>query len=314
MRDALVRGATAYLIAGLLLARIGFGLGSGLGFGFGSGFGLGIAHAAPPAVAPPHEGLARAAAAWKELEYDAVVAAADLALASELSVDERCEALRWRGSALAVLGRPDEATATFRQIFALAPDYQLPDDTSPRILAIYRPARAAWQVAEQERLQGELGRKLAAMRLAVDVPQRARGGLPIPISMTLTDPARLAEEIIVGFRRGGSAHYASLSLPGTDGRAQLSIPGATTASPTDYTLDLFVRVRHRSGATLVGWGSADEPQHLAVQKGQVPTQRRLVKQWWLWTGATLLAGSLIAIPFIVNRAVDVGPQTVRFTR
>lgn len=259
--------------------------------------------------------LERAAAAWKDLEYDRVIEAADLVIADAAAQkNDRVEAWRWRGVALAVLGRNDEATQAFLQIFPLDPDYQLPDDTSPRILALFRPARATWEVAEQQRLQSELGASLAAMRLAVQTPDRPRGGLPIVITIALTDPGQLTDEIVLGYRRAGARHYASLTVPIKDSRGTATIPGVFTAAPSPYPLELYVRARHRSGATLLRWGTSDQPERIAVAAGQVPVQRKLIKQWWLWTGAAVLVATFVALPFIVNQSVDVGPQTVRFGR
>lgn len=275
---------------------------------------LAIADAAADPT-PAAAALQRAAVAWKDLEYDQVLEAAALVLAdSTAPKPERVEAWRWRGVALAVLGRNDESTQAFLQIFPLDPDYQLPDDTSPRILALFRPARAAWEVAEQQRLQSELGQSLAAMRLAVQTPEYPRGGLPIVITVALTDPGQLTDEIALSYRRAGARHYASLTVPLKDGRGTATIPGVFTAAPSPYPLELFVRARHRSGATLLRWGTPDQPERLAVAAGQVPVQRKLIKQWWLWTGAVVLVATFVALPFIVDQSVDVGPQTVRFGR
>ena len=78
-----------------------------------------------------------------------VLEAAEAALADPaLAAPGRIEALRLLGSALVVLERGADAESAFGRIFVIDPDYVLPASTSPRVRAVFEPARARWQVAE----------------------------------------------------------------------------------------------------------------------------------------------------------------------
>ena len=84
--------------------------------------------------------LRKAETHWRNLDYELVVDAADRAAsAADATPEIQIEAWRLKGSALVVLNRQVEAIAVFEKIFALAPDYELPEQTSPRVLSVFLP-------------------------------------------------------------------------------------------------------------------------------------------------------------------------------
>lgn len=265
---------------------------------------------AGPALAGGADDVARAQTAWSELEYERVVEAANAALSDAgLGDKDRVEALRLLGSALVILERTADAEAAFARIFAVDPEYVLPANTSPRIRAVFDPARARWQVAEQERLATELGAQLAALKLRLELPRAPRGGLPIAIGVDLEDPSKVASAIILAHRRSGDGYYTSSTLPAKPGRSTLTIPGEITASRTPYTLELHVQVRHRSGVTLRREGEPDKPISFTVAAGEVPIAEStpITRRWWFWAGIGVVA---IGTGLLVREVVDVGPQRV----
>lgn len=254
--------------------------------------------------------VAEAQQQWRDLEWEAVVATTDRALAaSDATDDDRLEALRLKGSALVVLERTDEAIAAFELLFALDPDYELPGNTSPRITAVYEPARARWQVAQEERLATELGADLAALTMTVALPARPVGGQPLVVSVDVVDPAAIADRIVLSYRRKGSKHWSTVTAA-SKGRVSLTIPGTFTASDRGYVLELHVRLRHRSGVTLRRDGTADAPRQLAVAAGRVPGPTPVTRRWWFWAGAGTLAAAAVVIPILIDRSTDVGPQDI----
>ena len=263
---------------------------------------------AAPAHAGGAESVARARAAWSELEYERVVEAANAALASaDLPDTDRVEALRLLGSALVILDRTADADAAFARIFAVNPDYTLPANTSPRIRAVFDPARARWQVEEQQRLATQLGPQLAALRLHLELPRSPRGGLPIVIGVDLADPSKVASAIILAHRRAGESYYTLATVPARPGRCTLAIPGELTASRTPYTLELHVQVRHRSGVSLRREGEPDKPLSIAVAAGEVPVATPITRRWWFWASLGVVA---IGTGLLVREVIDVGPQHV----
>ena len=69
--------------------------------------------------------LARAIAAYQNLDFDVAATTLRRALERELSTAERIEALAYLGAAEHYRARPDSATAAFRRLIQLAPGFQL---------------------------------------------------------------------------------------------------------------------------------------------------------------------------------------------
>lgn len=258
-------------------------------------------------VAIARADISAAKTAWNDAEYERVVETTTVALAGTLPDGERVEALRLLGFALVILNRAPEAEAAFARIFSIAPDFALPPGTSPRFQKVFDPARARWQVEEQQRLATQLGSQLASLQLRVELPRAPRGGVPIAIAIELADPGRIANAIVLSHRRTGERYYTTATLPAKTGRSTLAIAGELTASRVPYTLELHVQVRHRSGVTLRHEGEPDRPVALSVAAGEVPTSTPITRRWWFWTGLGVVA---IGTGLLVREVVDVGPQHV----
>lgn len=267
--------------------------------------------ASSPALAgDARTALEQASSAWSDLEYEQVIEATQQVLQDARATrEQRLDALRLLGSALIVVDKTAEAERAFEQLFALDPEYELPPNTSPRIRSVFQPARARWQVAEQERLATELGPSLAALRMRVDLPAHPQGGRPILIGVDLVDPQAIADRLVLAHRRRGTSYYTTTTIAAKAGASRLAIPGELTASEAPYTLELYVQARHRSGVTLRREGEVDRPLQLAVAAGSVPTPTPIYKRWWFWTGIAVVA---VGTAFLVREAVPAGEQRVVF--
>ncbi len=255
--------------------------------------------------------LTQAKKHWSESDFDLVVGAADKALAATtLTKAERVEALRYKGMALTVLQKKLEATKVFEALFDIAPDYELPANTSPAILAVFRPARAGWQVKVEARLATELGKAYAALRMTLQLPPRTKGGRSLALPIDVTDPKRIVDKLTLSYRRRGSRYFATQTATGKPGRTTLRIPGTFTASKTPFVLELYLRSLHRSGGILRRQGGPDRPLLIQVDAGQVPRSRPITKRWWFWPSAVALVASVIAVPILIRAASDVGPQNI----
>jgi len=264
-----------------------------------------------PAVAQASaakDALAAAERSWNELEFELTLASAERVLAIPGAVKrERLEALRLKGSALIVLEKKEEAIAAFELMFALDPEYELPESTSPRILEVFRPARAAWQVKVQEKLAIELGESYGALKLVVDVPRSAVGGRAVVVKVTLTDPGKIASQIVLGYRRRGQRFYSTLTARAQAGVIELTIPGSFTESSEAYLIELYVRARHSSGGALRRQGEPDAPIVVQMAAGQVPTRTPIYKKWWFWAG---VAGVAVSSGLLIYNARDIGAQQI----
>jgi len=248
---------------------------------------------------------------YHELDFELVVAATDRALAlPEANRDQHITALELKGSALVVLGRNHEADTCFWQLFEIDPDHELPPDTSPRVLSVFRPAKARWRVKQQEELALGLGPALGALKLALKLPAKAKGAQPISITADITDPGKIAAELALHYRRTGQQRYATMTTTARVGSNTIQIPGALTAAQKPYSLELFVQLRHQSGVILATSGSATTPHTIAVSAGQPRGTTPVYKHWWFWTAIAVVAASAIAIPIVIDQTRDVGLPTV----
>ena len=128
-----------------------------------------------------------------------------------------------------------------------------------------RPPRARGDALRERRFDDD-GRPVAgpgardpARERRALLPARAQGGQRLAIGIDVEDPSAVSEEVIVAYRRRGSAHYSTLSTPSRPGALTLDIPAELTASPSSYQLELYARARHRSGATLRREGTPEHP-------------------------------------------------------
>jgi hypothetical protein len=256
---------------------------------------------------PVAEALKAAEDHWRDLDYDLVIVAADKAISLATTDAERSEALRYKASALVVLGQTADAEAAFARIFTMDPEYELPEGTSPRVLAVFGPARARWLVGEQKRLATELGESLAALDLKVQLPVKPFGGRPLPVKIQLTDPGHIGEAIVLSYRRAPDKHFSTLIETARAGETTLTIPESFTASAERYSLELYVRVRHASGLTLRQEGDPEHAITISVGPGQVPKPTPWYRTWWFYGSATLVGALGITVLVL---ALPAGPQRI----
>ena len=269
---------------------------------------LGVVHSRPAAADTTEQLVARTLAQWNELEYEKVVELADTVLgAADATPQQRVEMLRLKGSALVVLDQPDDAAHVFDLLFAIDPDYDLPPRSSPRLLAVFAPARARWQVAEEQRLATELGPALRALEMHVRLPDHPRGGRPLEITVDLADPNAIADRIVLSRRRRGAGYYTTTAQHAHAGTLAFTLSADDTASPTPYVLELTLQAKHRSGVALRREGTTDRPLELGIAAGSVPTPSPITHRWWFWTGLVAVA---VGGAFLIDQTISVGPQHV----
>ncbi len=223
------------------------------------------------AAAPPS--LRAATGALDDLKYDEALKL--LPTADSVQGYSRDEVLEWWSTrALAELGLKREADAvqSFRRLFALAPDWVLPDQYGPRVRTLVGTARAD------------------AVR-AGTLSLRFEGGLLISTS----DPFDLGAELEVSWREPGGA-MSRQRLPLV---AQQPAPW-----PKETRLEVWGRVLGLRGSTLVTWGSENAPTRLepiAVVRveGPVTTSSRGL-------GKAGLAGLIVGGAGLLSAGLGVG--------
>jgi hypothetical protein len=263
-----------------------------------------------PAAADSAERVASAEHHFEELDYELVLGDTDAVIADTAApVAHKIRAQFVRGEALVVLDRDADANAAFTALLSLDPDFRPPPTAPPRIRAAFESALAGWRVGREEELATKFGAQLREVKLDVDAPADARGGRPLELQVRLRDPQHLANRLVLGYRRESEREYSRISAAAAPS-VVLAIPGAVLSSDKPYRLAWYVQAMHESGAVVRRSGDEAEPRWLAVTAGQPPHPPPITRRWWFWTGVATLTISAIAIPVLIDRSRNVGPQHV----
>lgn len=256
--------------------------------------------AAPAKLEAPAAALARVSALYDALEYERVVTEASALLARpELPLDVRIEAYRIQGCARAIVADPVDAEQPFRLLLRARPDYELPDSTPPKILAVFRKVQSEERALALTLKQVDRKRLIESLRLRGDPPKEARGGQPLLFSWRLKDPLGVVDTVELPWRKAGQRGFSSLALErSADGTWQGRIPAELTASETGFQLEYFVRTADAEGV-LLARGDEAAPLRVSILPGRVTSTRvRPIPPAVFWTSTALtIVSALVAGAF-----------------
>jgi hypothetical protein len=214
--------------------------------------------------------LKRAQALYDSLEYDKVIPVTEELLSREdLRLEEKLEAHRLNGCAKAIVQDPVDSEKPFRLLLRTRPNYDLPPDTAPKILAVFRKVQIEEKaLAEQADAFVRDGIK-KSMKVLDELPATGKGGRALPFALRLKDPGAVVESVKVPYRRAGQGEFSVLALHrDDDGRWRGQIPAEFTAGPEAFTLEYYVETADAKGPLLVQ-GNAKEPLHIDVSAGKL---------------------------------------------
>ncbi|MBM4778671.1 MAG: hypothetical protein GQE15_13290 [Archangiaceae bacterium] len=175
--------------------------------------------------------LAEAQRAFDELQFErALTLTPPPANWSGFSREEVVHALTLRALCLASVKRDDEARLAFRQLLALEPGWQLPDQFGPRVRTLVLEAKDA--VSRGGRLS-----------LAVESGAVVIGG----------DAFGLAQSVAMSWRMAGETKSVKAPV------ANRIEPPWSSSEPVDVWLTLL----GPADSVLLEWGTAAAPKHLA---------------------------------------------------
>lgn len=199
--------------------------------------------------------------AWNRGEFQQAETLLVEALArGGLKRDQTLECYVRLGSARAVLGRKQEATAAFRQAALLDADFAVPADAGKRA------SQAAEAVKKQQAGFGVLA-------LALDLPRAAAAGSPVPVTVKM-DPAHtpLVARVALSAREATTGKtFALESAPSTTMRftvpASLALPGGDVAVRAEALDKSDNRLAVSEGRVRVGAEAARREEPASAAKG-----------------------------------------------
>jgi tetratricopeptide (TPR) repeat protein len=236
--------------------------------------------------------LESARALYEEMEYEPALEAAGRALAQpEASPAELAEAYRIQGLCLSVLERSEEALAAFRHMLSIAPDTQLPADTSPKLAAPFYQAVA-------------MARDIRPIALKLVEPEPPGSPGPRQV-MLLSDPFGLVKDVRLVSRLGPGPWQRG---PARDlaggGQAELELP----RPPPDLALEYYLEALNPFGGVLARLGGPEQPFRLHATQ---PVVERVVadapvdaedeptpwhRTWWFWTAVgVVVVGTAVGL-------------------
>jgi hypothetical protein len=241
----------------------------------------------------PRELLAKAKALYEALEFDQVIPITAALLEREnVDVDLRLDAYLLQGSCLAIVGDPVDAEKPFRFLLRGRPDFDLPPDTPPKILAVFRKVQVEELAILDQVRELERRRLVQELKLSGDQPDEAPGGRPLEFEYRLRDPRGVVSQMRLNYRRRGEQTFSSLAFGrDEDGSWRGALPSEWTASPDGFTLEYFLTTSDLGGRDLLTVGSALEPQAIQVTPGEVDEPRPFLGSPWFWAviGAAVVA-------------------------
>lgn len=250
---------------------------------------------APTPDEPTQSVLVRARNLYVALEYDRVIPLAAAVLARpDITLEQRLDAHLLEGTSLAIVGDPIEAEKAFRLLFRARPEFQMPDDTPPKIMAVFRKV----QVEEQETqrlLEAALRRQIvASLELKGELAGDLVGGFPLVFRYRLKDPNAAVEGMTVQYRRQGASDYSALALARLeDGEWVGFIPGEWTSDEGGFTFEYWVLTKDAAGPLLT-LGSADAPLSATIAAGTVALATPPPLPLWSFVAASGVTATLAA--------------------
>jgi hypothetical protein len=249
----------------------------------------------------PTELLEKAKKLYDALEYDEVVPITErLIAAPQLSIEQRLDGYLLQGSSLAIVGNPIDAEKPFRFLLRGRPDFDLPPDTPPKILAVFRKV----QVEENaiRRQMEELQRKRTIETLDIESAPLGDliGGQPIHFSYRLIDPRGAVGAVQVFYRRIGTKDFSSLALEMKKGRWIGRISGEWTANDKGFIIQYIVETSDNKGP-LRALGSKERPLEQHVKPGKGLKVTPYYKSYWFWG----LGGTAAAV-FLLSTVTTMG--------
>jgi len=255
---------------------------------------------------------------YKEMEFERAIPLANAALARpEITPNQKLDAYVLQGSCYAIIGETLEAEKAFRMLLRGRPEYDLPADTAPKILSLFRKVQTEERSIRDQLRALEAENTVKGLKLLGNHPTEAPGGRPLQFGYRLQDPTAAVDTMRVMYRRQSESAYAFVAMKrDAEGVWRGAVPAEWTASESGFTAEFYVLTAGPLGELLRD-GSAAKPFAVKVSAGSA--NRKAPPPLPLWsfvaaTGVTGLiglgaAGSGIAFALVQNQYRTVAGAT-----
>jgi len=272
---------------------------------------------AAAAMRPVEAKLRNAQDLYDNLDYEEALPIIELILeVGDAPLETKRQAYRLQGSILAIIGDSLAAETPFRLLLRLDADFDLPDDTPPKILAAFRKVQVEEQRLRAQMQAFELQQLIASLRLEASLPDEIAGGSPLKLEYRLRDPKLAVSEVRVQYRKNAEDAFSSIALKHQPGSRWIGeIPGEWTANEGGQTFDYFVTTHDSTGQTLLTVASAAAPRSLSMLAGSVADAQPFYRSPWFWViSAVAVVGAGIATGVAIIRSRNLPPTDLGESR
>lgn len=242
--------------------------------------GAALAVASGQALAGDNPLIAEGIQQYDDLMYEESVNTLSAALMRPGNTSaQMTEIYKYLGLDYLLLEKPDEAAGAFRQLLIIDENWSFDTaTTSPKITTFFNATKQKWI---EEGKPGKVVSEQPKVTIAHKVPDQAVKGEPINIKFTVTDPGKVAAQVLLNFRVD-KAYQSVKAMPTETPSAETiymaTIPGEAVMPPY---VDYFVVVKDSKGTTVASRGDEDAPLRIPLQ-GQ-DGGGSIAKKWWFWT-------------------------------
>jgi len=214
--------------------------------------------------------LDAADAACKSLDYDVCVDFATLALGRpDITETQQARAYTTQGAAFAVVGQTVEAERPYRLLLRIRPDFDMPKDTPPKILAVFRKVQAEENEIRQAVKEAARRKIIQSIKIQVDAPNSHKGGTPLQFFANVTDPLKGIATLALEYRLDPDQPYGSMPFQTTPLGPVAEFSGAQMSTDQPLKLQYMVVAKDVEGQVLVTVFTQDKPGMVDVEAGQV---------------------------------------------
>jgi hypothetical protein len=254
--------------------------------------------------------LEKADAACRTLDYDVCGELATTALSRpEATADQQAVGYTLQAGAFAVQGQTVEAERPYRLLLRIKPDFDLPKDTPPKILAVFRKVQAEENEIRQAVKEAERKKLVESIKLKVEAPTAHKGGIPLDIRADVTDPLKGVQSVVLEYRMGSAGAFATLPFQVTPKGHVATFSAAQTSTDQALKLEYRVVLKDGTGETLATSATWDQPATVAMAAGQVsgPPFWKQPRFWLVaGSGTGVLAGAAVLLSAAVLVTAVVG--------
>ena len=96
-----------------------------------------------------------------------------------LTPDQKLQAYLLQAQSLAITGDPADAERPFRLLLRVQPDFNLPEDTPPKITGVFARVQSEENAIRDQVYRLARARKIEKVAINGDAPAQGKGGTPV---------------------------------------------------------------------------------------------------------------------------------------